>query len=448
VLKKLILLSLVTVGPYAFSLELELPIALIDAGYQAFGIAPYGYHVAEHRYDGHPGLDIEFIPGRKVRAAHGGILTFTTDSHDPSLKSVTIAFQEKGVNYQLFYSNIAGFEPGIDDGVTVVAGQVFGTPGTVIRNNGNAGSYTYAMTHFQLADNRLDNGLSNPTALSPEQFFTASASQDLQEIWRNAQYHQMICEPYLSNSRGMLPYPTITRLWTPVSESAYFIEFTCDFSQGSPELAYHYKLTSTDGMVIETGLAMVTAMTAGNSSIDLIPEGGNPRLGLVYIKDGHMRLAFSEPGGFRPEDLVNALEYTSQSATSCASIADAVCFKSNESPYRAGDTLALGVSLDWSKVLASTEMADFWVALKLPSGQLLFRQADNRWYSQGQAYLTQIHSALYEVNLLTMVLPAKLEPGNYTFYAALNQSGASLADMKSTLLSNLAIGRVYLMPPE
>jgi hypothetical protein len=47
-----------------------------------------------------------------------------------------------------------------------------------------------------------------------------------------------------------------------------------------------------------------------------------------------------------------------------------------------------------------------------------------------------------------MVLPAKLEPGNYTFYAALNQSGASLADMKSTLLSNLAIGRVYLMPPE
>ena len=46
--------------------------------------------MSEHRYDGHPGFDFEFIPGRKVRAAHGGRLRYTADFRDPALKTVTI----------------------------------------------------------------------------------------------------------------------------------------------------------------------------------------------------------------------------------------------------------------------------------------------------------------------------------------------------------------------
>ena len=38
----------------------------------------------------------------------------------------------------------------------------------------------------------------------------ATAKANLATIWQKMQYHQMICEPYLTTSRGMTPYPVVT----------------------------------------------------------------------------------------------------------------------------------------------------------------------------------------------------------------------------------------------
>lgn len=52
-----------------------------DLATTAFGLAPYGYHGADHAEDGHPGWDIEYRIGGTVRAAaagtvHTGVIAF------------------------------------------------------------------------------------------------------------------------------------------------------------------------------------------------------------------------------------------------------------------------------------------------------------------------------------------------------------------------------------
>lgn len=431
----------------SLALELELPIDLSDAGYLAYGVAPYGYHVAEHRYDGHPGIDIEFIPGRKVRAAHGGIFRYTVDSHDPALKSVTIEFKDNGINYQTFYTNIATLEPGIDNGVSVATGQIFGTPGSIVRNLGSAGSFTYAMTHFQLADNRVSYGLSNFSAVSPEPYFSTSARTALAQIWQQSQYHQMICEPFFSSSRGVNPYPTIIRRWRPVAGTATIeIEFICDFSSSDPNKSYRYRLIDTADNTIETGTAVVTAVVAGTSSLDLIPAAASARLGLIHVKDGAMELSYSVPGGSRPMDLSAATHYTTDAAASCASLGDMLCFKGNTAPYSAGDALTLSVSIDWTKPGGPVASANLWLALQLSSGDVLFRHNDDKWYSEPELYLSGINGLTSSVAIIDIPVPPGLSPGNFIFYALLTGNVPGVSDLNQAPLSNLASTLVYLAP--
>lgn len=74
------------------ALELELPLDPVDAGSSLLRVAGFGYHVAEHRLDGHPGLDFEYRLGAKVRAAHAGRLNYFADAYDPSKITVQIEF--------------------------------------------------------------------------------------------------------------------------------------------------------------------------------------------------------------------------------------------------------------------------------------------------------------------------------------------------------------------
>ena len=450
--RKLLLLAGGFVVPFAHALELELPIALVDAGYLAYGVAPFGYHVAEHRYDGHPGIDIEFMPGRKVRAAHAGAFRYTVDSHDPSLKTVTIEFQEEGINYQLFYTNIGSLEEGIDNGVEVASGQIFGTPGEVVRNLGSAGSFTYAMTHFQLADNRSSYGLSNFSAISPEPYFDAESRQVLAQIWEKSQYHQMICEPYFSTSRGVSPNPTIIRRWIAEAGSAATdIEFSCDFSLSDPNNSYQYRLISGMNTTLEAGAVVVTASVGGVSEIDLYPEGASPRLGALYVKDGTMDLAYSEPGGSRPVDLTNAMHYSSESAASCANATDAVCFKGNAAPYMSGDRLNLSLEIDWTKLsdapLSDTSfIANLWLALQLPSGEILFRHADEQWSQEPQPFWEGISELDSGIAIIDTLVPPDSGPAGFIFYALLTASTPGDEDLAVLPLSNLASTLIYLAP--
>lgn len=431
---------------FSHALELELPIAIEDVGYLAYGVAPYGYHVAEHRHDGHPGLDLEFIPGRKVRAAHGGSLRYTTDVRDPTLKTVTIEFKNNGINYQTFYTNIASLEPDIDNNATVVTGQTFGTPAAVVRSLGSAGSITYAMTHFQLADNRVSYGLSNASAISPEPYFSAIARQTLAAIWQKSQYSQMICEPYLSSARGDLPYPTISRRWLRDSGNhGPVIEFICDYNDNNPNTAYQYRLLGEDGAILETGNAVVSPVPAGISLVDLQPTNTSKRLGVMFVKDGSMQLDYSSPGGIRPANLSNASNYSSSGAVSCANPSDGICFSGNQSPYRTGELLDIGVALDWNKLVTNTTV-DLWVALVLPTGTMFFAQADGSWQGNPLPFVQNLSATVRARPILTTIIPGNLSSGNYTMYAVLNQSGKAIDDSSAPLASNIARALIYIAP--
>ena len=424
------------------AVELELPIAMNDVGTQVYGVAPFGYHVAEHRYDGHPGLDFEYVPGSKIRAAHGGSFRYTTDSRDPNLKTVTIEWQENGLNFQTFYTNVSILEPGIDNGVTVATGQAFGTAGTITATVNNQ-TRTYAMTHFQFADNRVNYGLTNFSALSPEPFFSATARADLAAIWQKMQYHQMICEPYLTTSRGMIPYPVVTRRWARESGSlANVIEFTCDFSSSSAS-AYSYRFLDAAGLATETGIVVVSAVVGGTSSIDFTPSGGGTRRGVFTAKDSSLRIDYAAIGAARPVDLGAASAYITTAASICAAISDAVCFTGNVSPYRAGDRLNLGVAVDWNRVTAGTTSGDLWVGMRLPAGEFLYAHPDGQWRAEATALVTGMRAS-GEISLFDALLPAGLPVGNYLVYAAINPAGAPL--MIDALLSNIATAHLYATP--
>lgn len=424
------------------ALELELPIAASDFGSAAYGVAPFGYHIAEHRYDGHPGFDFEFVPGSKVRAAHGGTLRYTTDIRDSTLKTVTIEFREGGVNYQTFYTNIASLEPGIDNGATIATGQVFGTPATVNAVMSNR-MVSFAMTHFQLNDSRVAYGLTNAGALSPEPFLSPAARTVLASVWQKTQYDQMVCEPYLSSSRGMIPSPVVTRRWhLQNGNSANAIEFSCDYASKT-NTYIGYRFLDTQGNTSETGTAIVSPVTGGTSSIDFTVAGGGSRKGLLDAKDGTMRIAYSAPGANRPTDLGGGATYATTYAIVCALASDALCFFGNTSPYRIGDSVTLGLNLDATR-LPGNAGGDLWIGLLVPGRPLVFLHPDKQWRSEGKAYASNMSGNQTLMIFEGLTLPPGLASGYYTIYATLNPAGAGLDT--NALLSNLASAQLYILP--
>lgn len=433
---------LLAVSPPASSLELELPIAASDIGYSAYGVAPFGYHIADHRQDGHPGLDFEFVPGSKVRAAHGGTLRYHADSRDPTLKSVAIEFSENGVGYQTFYTNIASLEPGIGNGTTVATGQVFGTPATITgRMYGR--TVTYAMTHFQLNDHRVTYGLTNPGALSPASYFTPAARAVLASAWQKTQYDQMVCEPFLSSSRGMIPFPVVTRRWL-LRDGAHAntIEFTCDYASTANNYI-GYRFLDAQGNVFESGTANISPVTGGTSSIDFTVATGGNRRGLISVKDAAMQIAYAAPGAIRPIDLAAASTYATTHATVCMLASDALCFFGNTAPYRAGDLLTLGLELDATR-LSGGGGGDLWVALQLPGGSLVFLHPDGQWRAEGKAYASNVSGTQSWMIFDGLTLPPGLAAGYYLVHAALNPAGTALNT--NALLGNLASTHLYLLP--
>lgn len=286
--------------------ELDLPVRMQDVGYRMFGVAPYGYHVAEHRYDGHPGLDFETLPGAKVYAAIGGSVQVFTDSHSPDKQTLQISFSDGGKNYRLVHTNLAAVGPGVGTGATVSRGQALGTAGSQTQIQAGGVAVTYAMTHFQLDDFSANYGLTNTSAVSPEPYFSAAAKADLASIWAQSAYWQMVCEPYLTNPRGLIPYPTVVRVWSRTAGSlANRIDFACDYSSSKQ---VRYTFHDGAGESVETGYADITEATGGTSTIDFTSASG-VRKGVVYVKDSILRVAYSAVGGTRPADFGDAAEY-------------------------------------------------------------------------------------------------------------------------------------------
>ena len=136
-------------------LALAMPIEPGDAANTVFGIAPFGYHGADHAADGHPGWDIEYRIGGIVRAAAAGTVeNVVPDPLTAGRFTVQIEHLVGTHHYRTIYTNLASVNADIAAQEVVRAGQPLGTAGTLtlFRTEPPRGTVSYAMTHFQLDD--------------------------------------------------------------------------------------------------------------------------------------------------------------------------------------------------------------------------------------------------------------------------------------------------------
>ncbi len=288
----------------------ELPIDPSDSANESFGVNPFGFHIADHGSDGHPGFDFEFKPGSKAYVpADGTVSTIMADSYDPTTSTIQLEHQFEGKNYRTVYTNIKSVDPAIVKGAAVKQGQVLGTPGTVSRYQGGR-TVQYGMVHFQVDDFSANYGLTNPSAVSPEGYFTEGAKAKLKELWNKAAYEQEACEPFLTNPRGMTDNPTITRTWVSTSASQSTpakLEMSC--ASDGKSTKYTYRFLDGSGNATEQGSADVHVQPGGLTYVDFLPTSGTKTLAVYTILDASMSISFGSPGGARPDSLSAAAAY-------------------------------------------------------------------------------------------------------------------------------------------
>jgi hypothetical protein len=285
-------------------LSLGMPIDLSDVAATAFGLAPFGYHGADHALDGHPGWDVEYRLGGVVRAAAAG--TVQSVGADPSAPGRSTVQLEHVVGthfYRTVYTNLASVSPEVVAAATVRAGQSLGTAGTVSQTVGTT-PITYAMTHFQLDDFEYYRDTPNPNAVTPEPFLTPDAKLFFDRIFSTAVFSPELVEPYASNPRT-LAFPA-SRTWTRVSgDGPAGIRFTRSDAR-NPN--YEYAVLAESGTAVETGTVTLALTGRPFPSIDLVSATGR-RLGIYDIVSNQMRLSLANPGSSRPTDLGSASYY-------------------------------------------------------------------------------------------------------------------------------------------
>jgi len=285
-------------------LSLVMPIELSDLATTAFGLAPFGFHGADHAEDGHPGWDIEYRIGGTVRAAAAGtVQSVLPDSSVAGRTTVQIEHVVGTHFYRTVYTNLATVNPEIVADAAVRAGQALGVAGTVSQTVGTT-PITFAMIHFQLDDFEYYREVPNPNAVTPEPFLSADAKLFFDRIWSTAVSSGELLEPYASNPRD-LRFPA-SRTWTRVSgDGPAGIRFTRASARSAN---YDYAILTESGAATETGTVTLGLTTRPFPSIDLI-SGTGRRVGSYDIVSDTMRLSLANAGGSRPTDLGSASTY-------------------------------------------------------------------------------------------------------------------------------------------
>ena len=285
-------------------LSLVMPADPSDLSAAVFGLAPFGYHGADHAEEGHTGWDLEYRIGGTVRAAAAGVVTSVAgDPLAPGRSTVQIEHVVGSHFYRTAYSNLATVNPAIVAAASVSAGQPLGLAGSLSRTVGTT-QVTYAMTHFQLDDLEYYRPVTDPNAVTPEPFLVADAKVSFDRIWTTAVFGAELVEPYASNPRD-LRFPA-SRTWTRVAGDgpAGFRLSRTDARSAN----YEYAVLTESGTAIEGGTVILGLTARPFPTIDLVSATGR-RLGVYEIVSDQMRLSLANAGSNRPMDLGAASTY-------------------------------------------------------------------------------------------------------------------------------------------
>lgn len=287
-------------------LSIAMPIDASDVANTVFGLAPFGYHGADHARDGHAGWDIEYRVGGLARAAAAG--TVDEVFPDPLTGRFTVQIEHLvGEHYyRTIYTNLLAVNPDIAAGQLVRAGQPLGTPGTalVFGSVGTSGSPITAAIHFQVDDLEFHREGPDPKAVSPEPFLSMEGKSLFDRIWAGAAYAHELVEPFATNPRT-LSFPA-SRTWTRAGgDGPAGIRFTRSRSQVAE---YEYALLAESGTVIESG-AVALNITARPHPMIALTSPTAVRLGLYDVVSNEMRLSLANPGAPRAADLSAAAVY-------------------------------------------------------------------------------------------------------------------------------------------
>jgi murein DD-endopeptidase MepM/ murein hydrolase activator NlpD len=287
------------IGPLSFSM----PLVIGDSANAAFGLAPFGYHGADHAADGHAGWDIEYRAGGLVRATADG--TVLSIAPDPAGRTTVEIEHSSGDHfYRTVYSNLSSVTDDVVVGEAIARGQVLGVAGSLALSVGNT-PITYSMIHFQIDDfDFYAGGIPNPNAVSPELVLSADGRAVFDRVWPAAVFAQELTEPFATNPRAAT-FP-LTRAWYLESgEGPVGISFTRRTARSGD---YEFAILAASGTSLESGTVTLRYTPRPLQSIDLV-AATSVRLGLYDIVDDRMRLAIAAPGAPRPVDLSAAAVY-------------------------------------------------------------------------------------------------------------------------------------------
>ena len=288
------------------TITFSMPLVLGDSANVAFGLAPFGYHGADHAEDGHPGWDLEFRAGGLVRAAADGtVLSVTADPVAAGRTTVQIEHASGEHFYRTVYTNLSSLTDDVVAGGPIARGQVLGVAGSVTLTIG-ATPITYSMIHFQIDDFDFYAGvISNPNAVSPEPVLNPDGRAVFDRIWPLAVFAAELTEPFVTNPRAAR-FP-LTRAWRLESgDGPAGISFTRRDARGAGD--YEFAILAESGTALEAGAATLRYTSRPLQTIDLIAPT-SVRLGVYDIVDDRMRLAIGAPGAPRPVDLRSAAVY-------------------------------------------------------------------------------------------------------------------------------------------
>jgi hypothetical protein len=285
-------------------LSVVLPIDSSDLANTVFGLAPFGYHGADHAEDGHPGWDVEYRIGGVVRAAAAGtVMSVFPDPFTAGRTTVQIAHLVGTHHYRTVYTNLQSVHSDIIAEALIQAGQALGVAGSIFATVGTT-PVSYAMTHFQLDDFESHIELPNQNAVSPEPFITAAGKALFDRMWATAVFGQEFVEPFPTNPRGLSF--NMSRTWTRAGgDGPAGIRFTRRNARGSD---YDYALLSESGTAIEAGTVTADFTARPFPTIDLIAPIGTRR-GIYDIVSNEMRLTLGSPGESRPAALSSSHVY-------------------------------------------------------------------------------------------------------------------------------------------